>query len=302
MFGGDVPLAAVQSRLGRKLAIVRDYYRIGQSFPYLADRQAMAGGATLLVSLDSVPGMGPTYASIAAGQHDRAIRTFLNQVEHAAVTYRLGAIYIAFEHEADNPQHAVLGPPSEFILAWDHIHQLAQAAHLDWNDGGRLHWAWILTSFGFRSTTGRHGTPRAGAAQYWPGSGEVDIVAADGYNSANCYFTKPGTNMVATGHAVTTPTTLFGPVLKFAQTHGGLPVFVPEWGTVPYASPSVEPSYINQMSAYIQAHPQIAAVLYWDAHAVGNGCDYRLNNYPAAMAAFAAMGQAPGLQGRVPSA
>jgi hypothetical protein len=302
MFGGDVPLAQVQNRLGRRLAIVRDYYRIGQSFPERADRQAMAAGATLLVSLDSVPGKGPTYASIVAGQHDGAIRTFLSQVEQAAVTYRLGAIYIAFEHEADSPQHSVLGPPSEFILAWDHVHQLAETAHLDWNNGGRLHWVWILTSFGFRSTTGARGTPRAGAGQYWPGSGEADIIAADGYNSADCNVTQAGTNMVATGTEITSPAVLFGPVVNFAQAHGGLPVFIPEWGTVPYVSPSVEPGYINMMRAYVLAHPQIAAVLYWDAHAQGNGCDYGLNNHPASLAALAAMGQSPGLQGRVPFA
>ena len=32
MFGGDVPLAAVQGALGRKLAIVRVYDRLGQTF------------------------------------------------------------------------------------------------------------------------------------------------------------------------------------------------------------------------------------------------------------------------------
>lgn len=297
LFGGDVPLLSVQSQLGRRLAIVRDYYSIGEMFPDQQDRNLMAGGTTLLVSLDSVPGQGPSYASIAAGQHDQAILTFLHQVEQAAVTYRLGAIYVAFEHEADAPAHSVLGPPSEFIAAWDHIHQLAASAHLNWNTGGRLHWALILMSVAYRSAG--HWLPRAVAPDYWPGAGEVDIVAADGYNAAGCRSARPGSNMVASGNQVSSPSTLFGSVISFAQAHGGLPVFIAEWGTVPYTSPAIQPSYISQMGAYVSAHPEIAAALYWNSHGQGNGCDYSLDSHPASVAALAAMGRSAALQGRI---
>ena len=301
LFGGDVPLVSVQGELGRRLAIVRDYYRIGEMFPDQQDRQLMAAGTTMLVSLDSVPGQGPSYASIAAGQHDQAILTFLHQVEQAAVSYRLGAIYVAFEHEADGPQHAKLGPPSEFIAAWDHIHQLAASAHLNWSTGGRLHWTLILMSVAYRSA-GKAWDPRAVAPDYWPGAGEVDIVAADGYNAAGCRSARPGSNLVASGSQISSPSTLFGPVISFARAHGGLPVFIAEWGTVPYTSPAMQPDYINQMRAYVTANPEIAAALYWNSHGQGNGCDYSLDSHPAAVAALAAMGRSAGLQGRIVTA
>jgi hypothetical protein len=288
----------VQSQLGRRLAIVRVYYRIGETFPDQQARQAMAAGTTLLVSLDAVPRGGPAYSSIVAGQYDRTILAFLDQVEQAAVRYRLGAIYVAFEHEADSQPRFQLGSPAEFIAAWDHIHQLAASAHLDWNTGGRLHWAWILTSFAFRKA-GAAQAQGPGAATYWPGTGEVDIVAADGYNADGCRSARPGSDMIATGTRAASPAKLFGPVVNFARSHGGLPVFIAEWGSVPYASPDMQAQYIDQMRTYVTANPEIAAVLYWNSHGQHNGCDYSLDNHPAAIAALAAMGHSAGLQGRL---
>ncbi len=88
LFGGNTKLVPEEARLGRSLAIVRVYYRLGESFPRPADRRLMAEGTTLLVSLDTVPG-DPGYASIAASHQDAAIAAFLKAVNQAAVQYRL---------------------------------------------------------------------------------------------------------------------------------------------------------------------------------------------------------------------
>lgn len=291
LFGGDIQLAREEAKLGRRLAIFRDYYHFGQTFPTSVDRRLMAAGSTLVVSLATVPPGGPSYASIAAGREDGYITTFLRSVEQAAITYKLGAIYICFEHEADTlPHHAGLGSPSEFIRAWDHIHQLAVNMHLDWNQGGRLHWVFILTVGAFI-----HGI----ASSFWPGSNEVDIVAADGYNTAYCRLYRPG-NLVASGTREVTPAHLFGPVIGFAHAAGGLPVFITEWGTVPYTSPTVQPGFIHQMQSYVTDNHEIAAALYWNNHGHHNACDYSLDNRPGALAALAEMGHASALQGQVP--
>jgi len=52
MFGGDVPLAPEQGALGRKLAVVRVYDRLGDSFQSRLVDNFMAQGTTILVSLD----------------------------------------------------------------------------------------------------------------------------------------------------------------------------------------------------------------------------------------------------------
>src|SRR5689334_2151617 len=139
MFGGDVPLAPEQGALGRKLAVVRVYDRLGDSFQSRLVDNFMAQGTTILVSLDTFPG-GTPYTAIAAGQQDATITAFLESMNSSAAHYGLPAIYFTFEHEANVPgTHSGLGTASEFIAAWDHIHQIAVNHHLLWNQGGRIH-------------------------------------------------------------------------------------------------------------------------------------------------------------------
>ena len=283
LFGGDVPLTKEEPQLGRRLAIVRVYDLIGQRFPNRREAALMSQGSTILVSFDTYPRHGPSYASIAAGREDGSIRAFLDSVEQAAVKYRLRAIYVTFEHEANNvSKHAGLGSPAEFIRAWDHVHQLAVGSHLDWNQGGRLHWVLILTHWGYINKS---------AASYWPGAGEVDIIAADGYNTGGCRHPGHGGQ-----DPPVSPASLFSDVVSFAVAHGRMPVFIAEWGSVAYPSPSVRVSFIRQMQAFVDTNPLIAAALYWDS-AVPH-CNYEINNSSSSLAALASMGHAPDMQGQ----
>ena len=276
MFGGNAALIKDEPALGRKLAIVRVYYQIGQAFPADAYVQHMAAGSTLLVSLDS---SGTSYASIAAGNKDSTILSFLRAVNRAAVRYHLAAIYVSFEHEPDSPQHHALGSPAGFIRAWDHIHRLAASAHLNWANGGRLHWALIL----IHSSIGR-----SWGNSFWPGTSEVDVLAVDGYNSYPCRSSNQ--------HGMRSPAWLFNSTLSFAASHGRLPVFISEWGSSS-AAPTSQARFIGQMRSYVATHPQIKAALYWDDG--GSSCSYAVDGHSAALSALAAMGHSAAMQGRV---
>lgn len=276
LFGANYPLVADESSFGRKLAIVRLYYDIGSAFPGATKyAQLMAGGRTLLVSLDSP---GPSYSAIAAGQEDSQISAFLTAVNRAAVKYGLPAIYVSFTHEPDSEHHRYLGTPEQFVQAWDHVHQLAASEHLDWNDGGRLHWVLILIHSTYASWR---------ASTFWPGNDEVDLVAADGYNSYGCGQGKGQTK-------TQTPADTFGPLLSYASAHGGIPVFLAEWGSDDLP-PGTQASYIGEMQSYVASHSEISGVMYWDTH-VGN-CNYKIDGNSSSLSAFATMGQAAALQG-----
>jgi hypothetical protein len=295
LFGGN-GLVHDEGRLGRTLAIVRIYDTVGQSFESPMIDQIMAAGSTLLVSLDTKPG-GPGYASIASGHEDGTISRFLRQMNQAAIRYHLNAIYICFEHEANvTSTHNRYGTPAEFIRAWDHVRHLATAAHLNWRQGGRLHWVLIMTHPAYEAVHLSAKWP--GVSAFWPGRDEVDIVGVDGYNTGNCRSARPGSNYVASGHAVQSPADLFDPALRFARAHGGMPVFVAEWASVPYQRASVQPGFIRQMQGFVTANREIHAALYWNAHGAGNGCNYIIDNRRASMSALAAMGHTPGLQAR----
>jgi hypothetical protein len=277
LFGGNYPVVPLQPSLGRKLAIVRLYYFIGNSFPGPAKYQSLLSkGQTVLVSMDA----GTSYASIAAGQKDAEIMTFLKAVNQAAIRYNLGSIYISFQHEPDSMHHRRLGAPVQFLQAWDHIHQLAANASLNWQQGGRLHWVLILIHDSYAKSW------RIGS--FWPGPSEVDIVAADGYNSFGCGSGGQSQQQ--------TPSDTFGPIVSFAAAHGGMPVFLGEWGSdnIPAGT---QATYINQMQSFVANHASIAGAMYWDTH-VGN-CDYKVDGNPGSISALAAMGQSAAFQGHV---
>ena len=288
MFGGDVPLATAESRLGRKLAIVRVYGRLGRAFGGPQINRIMAGGTTVLASLDTFPG-GATYTDIAAGREDAAIKSWLNQVERSAVRYHLPAVYVTFQHEADVIfNHRGLGTPAQFVGAWDHIHQLAAAAHLNWTDGGRMHWVFILTHFAYIS--GR-------VSRFWPGTHEVDIVGADGYNTGGCRVARAAHAQFTIGKTPPeTPASLFGKLVEFAASHGSLPVFIAEWGSVAYPDANVRVNWIRQMQAFVQANPEITAALYWDSQVPP--CNYIINNSPSSLSALASLARSQLMQGR----
>lgn len=291
LFGGTGQLTRQEGKLGRKLAIVRVYYQMGESFPTSQDRKLMAAGSTLMVSLDSVPGKGPSYASIAAGHQDATISAFLRAVNQAAVQYHLGAIYFCFEHEADNPTHLKLGTPAEFARAWDHVHQLAQSGHLSWNAGGHLHWVLILMHTAYFGHLPQWERKSGGASAYWPGTSEVDVVAADGYNHEGC---KKGAH---SSSSPVTPEALFDPTLSFAHSHGDLPVFITEWGSQA-GSGTGQPTFIGQMQSYVSANHEIAAAMYFDwRNAQDASCSSIIDNHPASVAAMNTMGHSAALQG-----
>jgi hypothetical protein len=295
LFGGTTTLAAEQGQIGRRLAMVRVYYKLGETFPKPVDRRLMVNGSTLLVSLDTVPG-GASYASIAAGQYDAAISAFLKAVNQAALQYHLGAIYLCFEHEANAPKHhRGLGSPGQFIQAWDHVHQLAASARLDWNRGGRIHWVFILTHEAFVPLKSRPRWARRlqSPTAYFPGKNEVDIVGVDGYNSYGCKANTQGVGLTSRwGH--TTPASVFDPVLAFAHANGDLPVFIAEWGSTPFPA-TRQSKFIQQMEKFVASNREIAAVSYWNT--TGRHCTYNIDKYPASLAAMAAMGRSPALQG-----
>jgi hypothetical protein len=290
LFGGTSPLLAEQGALGRKLAIVRLYYMVGQKFTTPKVGQIMSSGGTVLASLDIPHGHGITYASIVAGRQDTQIRAWLTEVEQDAVAHNIPAAYVSFEHEANTTANQVLGTPAQFQAAWKHIHQLAARAHLNAGNGGRLRWAMILMHTAYFPASMRpHWSLRLGfASQYFPGTGNVDVIAADGYNRGGCRSHDGGRPTEAT----VTPGSLFDPVLTFARTHGGLPVFIAEWGSAFYTgAPGWQATFIPMMKAYVLANPSIAAVLYWDQR--GNfACHFAVNGHPQSVSALAAMGRA----------
>jgi hypothetical protein len=297
LFGGNTTLTLDPLQLKRKVAIARVYYYWGRPFAWPMHESWMAQGTTLLVSLDSAGGGKPSYASIAAGSSDSYIRSFLTAMNQAASKYHLGAIYFCFEHEPNISENLRLGSPAEFARAWDHMHQLAAASHLNWNDGGHIHWVYILTheAYVLPMSARPHWAVRMGSADaYWPGDKDVDIVAADGFMSYGC---KQGQSAGGTPNDPASVESLFGPLLDFARSHGGMPVFITEWGATYFPTSQRQVKFITEMQTFLNANRQVKAIMYWDATGVGPHCNYVINGNPPSIAAMRTLAHSTLLQG-----
>lgn len=169
---------ATERRLGRSAAIVSLYTDFTRPFPAEAVEQAHADGAAALISWEPwdwdaggvVEQPGFSLRSIIAGAHDDFMAAWLVAAQSAASD---GRVLVRFAPEMncdwtpwspgvnDNEAH-------EFVLAWRHVHSLADAI------GARdIAWVWNPTvrypgSIPF--------------ARVYPGSGTVDMVALDGFN------------------------------------------------------------------------------------------------------------------------
>jgi hypothetical protein len=276
LFGGNDGLSGLATQLGRPMAIVRTYYKLGgNAFPTYNDNKHMAAGTTLLVSLDA---NGHSYASIIAGDYDTQILAFMTAMNADAIKYNLSSIFFTFQHEPDNKLVASLGTAAQFVEAWDHVHALAAANDLDWNqsDGGRLLWTLILVHNTYAMGTNAKG--------YWPGPGEVDIVASDGYNVDGC-----------TAKPAQTPSEIFGATLSFAKANGRLPVFLAEWAS--YAGkPTDQAAYIAAMQTYLTTnHKKIKAAMYWDD--AGPLCSFKIDGNAGSIAAMKTLGASADMQG-----
>ena len=285
LFGSTEEMVPEQSTLGRKLAIIRVYKSLGNAFPDTAEKPMLAQGSTMMVSLDLRDTQ--TYNEVSVGQFDSEILSFYKSVNASAVKYGLGSIYVDFEHEPSIKKREIHGTPSQFVRAWRHVYRLIAGAGLDWQNGGRLHWVWIMDHDSYNTNVANPGTYGPGTAPlFWPGAAYVDITAVDGYNHPGCHSHTPP------GSTVYSPKRLFGSALAFAQSHGNKPVYITEFASIAYSDPTIRPNWIDSVTAYVTAHPAIMAADYWDGFHSGATCVFNINNDPASLAAFAKTGKA----------
>jgi hypothetical protein len=291
LFGGTLPLMAKEGALGVTLGVVRMYWTL----PHLGTGTALkviAGHRAVLASID-VPRGGPSYARIAAGAEDKTVLPFLRALAAASASARV-PLFVAFQHEADSPHDQALGTPARFTAAWDHLHALAARARLNAAQGGPVRWALILMHWAY-VPYGDPARPRwshylGWAGDYWPGAGEVDYAAADGYDRGGCMLSASDVPLLP----AVSPQYLFGPAATFAAHHG-VPLIVAEWGANWYPrDPSFQTAFIGQMRSWVTANAgSLAAVSYFDTPDRSSGyCNSPVDGHPASMSALARVARA----------
>jgi hypothetical protein len=269
----------IEASLGRKFALAREYRRIDQSFVSSRMQSLVNSGHSVVVSVRArnasayIP-----YSAVTSGQYDSVFVNGLAQLNALATP-----AYFIFQHEPDsseakascsNGADTTCGP--EFVAAWKHIYNLAQARGYT-----KVVFMWTVTSYGFSPQT------NVRADHYWPGAAYTDWVGVDAYNGG-CEGTWYGTfdEMVERSVAWT------------RSNAPGKPMMLPEWGATEGSTPDAKADFFNAVPEALNkpANSIIKAISYW--HEQESGCDFRVNSSTAAFNAFRQIGLSPAVAAR----
>jgi hypothetical protein len=218
----------LQHDIGRPLSIVHVYHLWEDPFPSTSDLAFLRQGSTLLLSWS-----GTDTRAIAAGTYDRMIR------QRALAIKAVGKrIFLEWRWEMDRPGlRSQIHSPANYIAAWDHIRSIFAQEHVT-----NMGWVWCPTARGF--ATGQ-------AAAYYPGNNQVDWVCADVY---------PGYGPYRSFATVTAP------FLAWAARYRK-PIMIGEYGVPNTYGPQQRAQWLLNAAQTVQDHPQIKALVYFDANA-----------------------------------
>jgi len=199
---------------------------------------------------------GNDSAQVAAGAYDDLIRT------RATALKALGKpVLLRWRWEMNRPNLATsVGTPQQYVAAWKHVHAIFQEV-----GATNVGWVWCPLAGNFAATD---------APAYYPGDDQVDWLCADVY----AIGTDRSFGAVA------------GDFMTWAAGHPK-PIVIGEYGSEK-ADPATKAAWIAGATAYAQAHPQIKALVYFDADRVddhGVQRDFRVTTDPAVLKAYQAM-------------
>ncbi len=255
--GKTVPQAVTlrQQQLGGDFAIIHRYYGWNQDMP--RKPKDVPPGCTLMISWDGVK-----YARILNGSQDALIRRAADDLKayHKPVFLRW-----AWEMNgdwynwggSDNNKNT-----DQFIAAWRHIHDIFVKEKAD---NVAFVWGPNYKSFPLE--------PWNDMTKYYPGDAYVDWIGVSGYFSGR-----------------QTPDQLFH---QFATFGDRKPLMIAETGSQEHGG-TVKADWINQLHDWINIHPAIAALVWFDTdddH--NNGKNWRIDSTPSSLHAYQAMASDP---------
>ena len=254
-------IVALESDIGRTLAVDRTY--VPWTFTGWAKRIGPDAAAGRIPELAWSAAPTTTAAAIAAGAQDGVIRAAATAMRDTGVEILLVPWY-EFDQPVGHPRF--IGGPKQVVVAWRHMVGIFRAV-----GATNVHFVWTPMAFDFGPYA------NVDAALFYPGNAYVHWVGADAYNLPGAPFR--------------TQAELLDPAVAFAVAHRK-PFIVGE--TASLTALAQTPAWIEAYGAWAAQTPQVRAITFFDSISP-KGNDFRLEANPAALAAFQALGQAPGL-------
>lgn len=259
------PLADLETKLGRRVAIDRYDRPFGTAFPDGREQEDIAAGRIPMVA------WGP----VAVGEVNRG--SWDTQVRLRARGVRaLGQpLLITWFPDMANPHNSpVAGDPDQYVAAWRRIRRIFNE-----EEARNAVWVWCAGSDVFATGT---------ADAWYPGDQHVDWTCAEGYNDR--HPDRPDSVDRSFEE-------IFSPFYQWADRHDR-PMMVGRYGTVEDA-PGDKPAWVDAARAALQGPLSgIDAVVYDSTQAPAPTIDdpvydWRMDTSEESMAAFAAMADDP---------
>lgn len=243
----------LESRLGRRLHINHHFYAWADVFPSWREPWDLENDRIPMISWN-----GENTDAIARGDWDGMIAA-----RAQAVAMLNTPVFIRWFWEMDgNKKQSFISSPASYQKAWRHIVDVFRAA-----GANNAVWVWCPNASAIAD---------GDAMRYYPGAGYVDWVCGDGYNFAP---NRPGDRWES-----------FAEIYNgfYAQaTKLGKPIMIGEFGVLE-RKPGEKEQWFRQAHDWIQAHPAIAAVVYFNADSTTNNIsyDWRVDTTPSAFEGF----------------
>jgi len=180
----DNPIRALPTlarTVGPGISVISAYVTAGESIPASLIKAANSDDAQLLLTWDPDDGSDGAHqpshrlTAVTAGKYDSSLRALVQQLEEV----RRGAILRPMP-EMNTPWYAWSGSenhnsPALFIRAWKHVRSVVRSTP----GGARIQLLWAPYAWSTPDTAAN------AISKYFPGSSQVDLVGASGYNFGN---------------------------------------------------------------------------------------------------------------------
>jgi hypothetical protein len=262
---------ALENKIGRKLAVTRQYLPWDADLPGAVARWSARGGRIPYISFKALHSNGDPvrWASIASGSKDASIRAQAERMRtwgHRA--------YMSFHHEPEDDPSC--GSPAEFRAAYAHVRRIFRAH--------RVKVRWVVALMASTYDGGNRG--------YKPWLPPAfDLIGVDGYNRYPCIGDR-AEHPWQSFHA------LFSSAYH-AAVRTNKPMLVAEAGCVEQdacghgsGDPLAKARWFTRMGETLKGWPRVQGVLYSNTTLMHRGyrMDYRVDSSSAAIAAYRKVG------------
>lgn len=256
-------VTALESQIGRRLAIDHHYYAWTGTFPTGLERFDLDAGRIPLISWH-----GTALSSILSGTHDAMIRERADAVAALGKPvflrwgWEMNGNWYAWDGSHNNDAGQTNGP-AKYRAAWRRIHGIFRA-----RGATNVVWVWSPNHANVPTSSWNHWR------NYYPGDAYVDWVGIDGYNWGSTRSWSRWTSF----------TSIFAPVYDdFAARK---PVMIAEFSSAERGG-SKGDWIAAARSALKSRFPSVAAVLWFH---VNKETDWRATSSSAALTAYRSMG------------